>query len=248
MNSTLVRIDLSRHLRDVMNMMFVLVLPVFMYLIFGNIFGDSDEAVGRGNLKFYIMVSMAAYGAAVAATGIAGSAATEQIEGWGRQLALTRMTPRVFVASKAVVALLIATAATLVLFGVAVINGAQADSVLVWLFCLIVIVVGSALFGLYGLAVALWFKSNSALSTAAAGLTFLAFLGNVFIPLNGTMLTVAKFTPMYGYVGLVRYPLTDGYNGDIQDPVWLLLANLVGWAAIFALWCLLAVRRTRERR
>lgn len=248
MNATLVRVELTRQVRDAMNLMFILIMPIFMFVIFGNIFGTSDAPVGNGNLKFYIMVSMAAYGAAVGATGIAGSAATEQIEGWGRQLSLTRMTPAVFVASKTLVALVVAAAASAVLFVVGLVSGASADSLLIWFGCLLLIVVGCALFGLYGLAIALSFRTNSALGIAAAGLTFLAFLGNVFIPLSGTLLTVSKFTPMYGYVGLARYPLTEGYNsGGGHDSIWLLLANVLAWAAVFALLCLRAVRRTRER-
>ena len=39
----------------------------------------------------------------------------------------------------------------------------------------------------------------------------LAFLGNIFFPLSGVMLTIAKFTPLYGYVALARYPLTEGH-------------------------------------
>lgn len=248
MNATLVRVELTRQARDAMNLMFVVAMPVFMFVIFGNIFGSSDEPIGQGNLKFYIMTSMAAYGAAVAATGIAGSAATEQIEGWGRQLSLTRMTPATFVASKTVVALLIAAASALVLFAVGGLSGASADSPWIWLLCFAIIVAGCSLFGLYGLAIALSFKSNSALGIAAAGLTFLAFLGNVFIPLSGALLTFSKFTPMYGYVALVRYPFTEGATATGgQDPLWLLLANIAGWAVVFALICLRAVRRTRER-
>ena len=61
-------------------------LPTFMYLVFGI---GSDDPVGSGNVGMYVMISMAAYGAVTATTSVAGSAATEQVMGWGRQLGLT---------------------------------------------------------------------------------------------------------------------------------------------------------------
>ena len=39
----------------------------------------------------------------------------------------------------------------------------------------------------------------------------LAFLGNVFTPMSGFMLDLGRFTPLYGYVALARFPLTDGW-------------------------------------
>ena len=64
-------------------MFFIVGLPSFMFLVFG--LGD-DERVGSGNVAMYVMISMASYGAVTATTGVAGSAATEQVMGWGRQL------------------------------------------------------------------------------------------------------------------------------------------------------------------
>ena len=96
------RLDLRRQLRDRIGMFFVVGLPTFMYLVFGL---GSDDPVGSGNVAMYVMISMAAYGAVTATTSVAGSAATEQVMGWGRQLGLTPMRPLAFVAAKAGVAM-----------------------------------------------------------------------------------------------------------------------------------------------
>ncbi len=128
MNPTYVRIELARQGRDIGNLMFTVGLPAVMYLLFGNMFGGGAEQAGGGNVKFYIMVSMAAYGAAVATTGIAGTAATENMLGWGRQIALTPMKPSGFIQSKMAVALTIAAAAAGAVFILGAATGAQADS------------------------------------------------------------------------------------------------------------------------
>ena len=70
---------------------------------------------------------------------------------------------------------------------------------------------GSALFAIYGLAVCLAFRSHNAIGIASGLIVVMAFLGNVFTPMSGLMLDIGRFTPLYGYAALARYPLTDGW-------------------------------------
>ena len=79
-----------------------------------------------------------------------------------------------------------------------------------------------------------------------------AFLGNIFIPLSGVMLTIAKFTPLYGIVSLARYPLTEGYSVDMDgnlshEALWVPLVNVGVWTLILALLTVYLVRRGRDR-
>ena len=80
-------------------------------------------------------------------------------------------------------------------------------------------------------------KSESAAGVASGTVVFLAFLGNMFMPLTGAMLDIARFTPMYGYVGLVRYPQVEGeiqQTDPLQtDSIWLLVANYLAWLLVF---------------
>jgi len=68
-NLTYIRIDLARCFRDVTNLLFTFAMPVFMYLLFGRA-QYSDFQSGRGTVGFYVMSSMGAYGAVIAATAI----------------------------------------------------------------------------------------------------------------------------------------------------------------------------------
>ncbi|MEL4504702.1 hypothetical protein AAEX63_07685 [Luteococcus sp. H138] len=111
MNATYIRIDLIRQLRSIPTIAFTFLMPVFMYLLFGGRAPYGEQAAGDGNVKFYVMASMAAYGAATAAVSIASMAATESMLGWGRQLGLTRQPSYGFVVNKLVVATLIAAVA-----------------------------------------------------------------------------------------------------------------------------------------
>lgn len=241
---TYARLDLRRQLRDRIGMFFVVGLPTFMYLVFGL---GSDDPVGSGNVGMYVMISMAAYGAVTATTSVAGSAATEQVMGWGRQLGLTPMRPLAFVAAKAGVAMSVAAVPVLAIFAIGAATGARGDWS-DWVLSGAVVWLGSALFAVYGLAICLVFRGPNAASIASGMIVVLAFLGNVFTPMSGFMLDLGRFTPLYGYVALARFPLTDGWlpvGG--RDALWLPVANVLAWTVIFALVALWGVRRSRAR-
>ncbi|MET1035478.1 MAG: ABC transporter permease [Arthrobacter sp.] len=249
MNATYLRIDLLRQLRDVSNIMFVLLMPMAMYLVFGVSMGDGDAAVGDGNVKFYVMSSMAAYGAALAATTAAGGAAVEQMQGWGRQIGLTPVAPLQVVLGKVATAMVVTTGSIAVVHAAGAATGATATAG-VWAATFLVSLAGAALFALFGFAVAMLFKSESALGVATGVLVLMSFVGNVFMPLSGAMQDFARFTPMYGYVGLVRWPLLEGATateGATPDTVAGLLANVVAWVLIFGAAAVVGVARGRRR-
>jgi ABC-2 type transport system permease protein len=239
------RLDLKRQLRDKMGMFFIVALPAFLFLVFG--MGD-DEPYGSANVAMYVMVSMAAYGAVTATTTVVGAAATEQTMGWGRQVALTPLAPLAFVAIKTGVAMLVAAVPIALIYAIGAATGSAGNAV-DWLATAAIVWLGSALFAVYGLAVCLVFKGENATGIASGLIVIMSFLGNVFTPMDGFMLELGRFTPLYGYAGLARYPITDGYlpMGAEHDSLWLLLANVGAWTVIFAAVAVWALRRRRER-
>ena len=253
MNATFLRIDLVRQLREVTTVGFTIGLPVVMYIVFGSTFASGDAPVGHGNARFYVLSAMAAYGASVATTTITGAAAIEQMQGWGRQLALTPLRPAGYVATKVFVALVVAFAAVVAVFATGLLTGAKIDSLGRWVATFVIAWLVATLFALYGLAVVQLFRSESAIGIGSASLVLFAFFGNLFVPLSGTILQVARWTPMYGYAGLVRYPQMEGRTIDSgqgsthTDPLWALVLNAVVWAVVFAAISVWAVRRGRRR-
>ena len=78
-------------------------------------------------------------------------------------------------------------------------------------------------------------------------------LAEVSETFSGGMLAVARFTPMYGIVGIARYPVTEGevatMGGAPQtDSLLWLVVNAVAWAAVFGIIALLAARTSTARR
>jgi len=238
-------LDLRRQLRDKLGMFFIVALPAFLFFVFG--MGD-DEIYGSANVAMYVMISMAAYGAVTATTTIAGAAATEQTTGWGRQVALTPLAPLTFVAIKTAVAMSVAVVPIVLIYAIGAATGSAGNAV-DWLASAAIVWFGSALFAVYGLAMCLIFKGQNATGIASGLIVIMSFLGNVFTPMDGIILQIGRFTPLYGYAGLARYPITEGslpMNAG-HDSVWLLLANVCAWTVIFAALAVWGLRRRQER-
>jgi ABC-2 type transport system permease protein len=251
-NPTYTRLELRRIGRDHATLFFTIGLPGFLYLIFGAAQEYADEPMLHGNVGFSIMAGMAAYGAVTATTGIGGMAAVERMQGWGRQLGLTPLSDAQYVASKAAVALAVASLPILLVFLLGWATGAEAAA-WVWAVTALITLVGATTWALFGLAVGLAFRSEASVSVAGGTLVILAFLGNLFFPLSGTLLTIAKFTPLYGYATLARYPVNEGQAVDNAgnalpvDPLWVPVLNVVVWTTIFAVTAIVLVRRGRGR-
>lgn len=249
---TYLALELRRILREPLALFFTVGIPAFMYVIFGASMGWGDQEIGRGNLAMYIMINMASYGAVTATTRVGGAAAIERMQGWGRQLGLTPMPDTRFIAVKVITGVVEAAIPVVLIYAIGFGTGASADW-WVWPVSGLLVMVGAMLFSLYGLTVGSLFRTESAVGVSTALVVIFGFLGNVFVPLNGWMLTVAKFTPLYGVAALARRPLTEGYTintstGDlIPEPLWQILANVVVWVLIFGISATLLVRRGRER-
>jgi len=251
MNATYTGLELRRITRDYVSLFFIAVLPAFFYVVFGASQEWSAERAGNGNVAMYIMISMAAYGAVTATTGVGGAAAVERAQGWGRQLGLTPLRDHAYVGMKAVVAVVVATIPLTLIYTIGVFTGAEGDA-MAWVLSALLLLVGACVFALYGLVMGLAFRTEAAIGAAGGLLVIMGFLGNIFIPLSGTMLAIARFTPLYGYAALARYPVTGGTvpttDGTLlQEPLWYAVANVGVWLTVLALLATWLVRRARGR-
>lgn len=242
-------IELLRQLRNPYTLAFTLAMPVTLYAMFGISADYGAQSVGQANVSLYVMASMAAFGAATAMASLCSLAATEVGQGWVRQLGLTPLTITGYALVKLTTAMCFAALSTAAVFAVGIATGAQAEDLWRPFAVAAIIIVGSLMFGLFGLGVGLAFNSDTGTALASIAVTFFSFFGNVFMPLDGVMLDIAKFTPMYGFVALVRWPLTDGtLVAGGADPLWAVVLNIACWAVVFALITRFGVLRSRRRR
>ena len=227
LNATLLRIELARMLRNRRTIIFALVFPTAMFFVFGS-GNDSQQSVGVGNVSAYVMVSMAMYGGALIAASTGAGVAVERALGWSRQLRLTPLHPTAYILVKAFVALVMGGAAILAVNVIGAVQGKPQMPFDVWVKCGLLTLACVMTFAALGVFVGYLVPGENAMQILGPGLALLAFLGNVFIPIDeGTWIyTIAQWTPMYGVAEISRYPLT----GDLS---WIACVNAALWLAVF---------------
>ena len=247
-------LDLFRSLREPANLFFVIAFPLAMYLVFGRLNASAGDygPHAHGNVSASVMLAMASFSACLGATSASAAAAVEQSAGWGRQMAVTSRGLRGYLVVKTGTA--VGTPALPVIVVLAA--GALTDSQMegwVWAVSALICLIGVLPFVLWGLAAGMWLPSSASIGIATSLVTLFAFIGNAFMPLNHTLMTISRFTPMYGSTALARWPLGEGWTyvpdrqAGVQDPLWMPLANLVAWTLIFGLLVIGARRRVTGR-
>lgn len=236
LNRTYLRLDVRRVLRNRRTLVFSVAMPVVFYFVFG-LGQDGADA------KAYVMISLAVYGAMVAATSVGASVAVERASGWSRQLRLTPLSPLTYVSTKVLAAGTVALLPVAVEFLVGAVSGARMRAT-AWIVGGLVAWLGSLVFASFGLAVGYLLPSENAMQIVGAAMSVLALLGGLFVPLfvfPELMQDIARFTPAYGVGVLARYPLT--HEGSVLGAV----ANVVAWTAVFAGSAALLFRRDTAR-
>ena len=229
LNPTMLRIELRRVLRNRRTAIFTLIMPVVLFEVFGSSPGTA-ERVGDGNVTAYILISMAVYGAMLAATAAGASVSLERAAGWSRQLRLTPLAPAAYIASKVLSALVISAASVVVVYLVGTTSHAQMPAA-TWVQTAVLAWVCSMVFAAFGLFMGYLLPSENVMQALGPGLALMSFAGGLFIPLsqyNSVFRAIAKVTPVYGVGELARYPLV--HDGRLAGAV----VNVLAWTLLFA--------------
>jgi ABC-2 type transport system permease protein len=227
LNTTVLRIELKRVLRNRRTIVFTLIFPAALFFAFGS-GPDWDEAVGHGNVAAYVMTSMALYGAALTAAAGGAMVAMERALGWSRQLRLTPLSPTVYILMKALIALVLGAVAISVVNVAGLVQGKPSMPAHVWVECAVLTLLCTLVFAALGVFVGFLVPGENAMQVLGPGLALFSFLGNVFLPIDEgtTMWHIASLTPMFGVAEVSRAPLT----GDLP---WYAVVNAVVWLGIF---------------
>ena len=228
-NTTMLRIELRRILRNRRTVIFTLVMPVILYLIIGTSSQYTGEREGSGNVSAYILISMAAYGAVLAATSGGAMVAAERALGWSRQLRLTPLSPLAYILVKAIVALALGLGSVLAVNLVGALNGKAEMPTHVWIAAGAIAWAGSVVFGAFGLFMGSLLPSENVMQVLGPVLAGLAALGGLWFPIDSDSVLghISACTPIYGLAHLARWPL----YGGAPHLVWIV--NLVGWLTVF---------------
>lgn len=228
-SGTILGIEIRRLLRNPRVVIFTLVLPAAFFLLFGTDSSYRDQSAGAANVTSFVMVSMAVYGALLAATSGGAMVATERALGWSRQLRLTPLSPAAYVAMKIVVAMLMGLVAVTVVMVCGEIFGADL-SIGRLIACAVIGWLCSSVFAAFGLLMGYLLPSENVMQILGPAMALLSFAGGLFVPVDsmGTVFAdIAHFMPTYGVAVLARYPI------DSSPSALLAILNVVVWGAIF---------------
>lgn len=220
-------------------MLFSVGLPVVLYLLFSQLFGD--ESMGGAEASKMIMISMAAYGSLGAAMSGGAQLALERRSGWFRQLMITALPPRSFLWSKAAVIMVVVLPALFLVFIAGVIVGGVRAPILVWLASLGLMWLGLIPLTVLGIVLGLWIKAEAVQGVTTLLLLVLAMLGGLWFPVQfmpSAMQAIASVTPSYWLAELGRYPFLPG-----ADFPWTGVAVLLAWSVGLTVLGALGYRR-----
>jgi ABC-2 type transport system permease protein len=189
---------------------FSLITPVILYVVFSQVFGD-QKADDRVSWAALYMVSMAAYGSLGAAMSGGAQLAVERRSGWFRQLTITTLQPRAFLLAKAAVIMLIVLPALILVFVAGFVVGGVRAPVGDWLAALGLMWISLVPLTILGLAIGLWVKAETVQGLNTLVLLVMSLLGGLWFPaqlMPPVMQQIAQLMPSYWLAELGRYPFT----------------------------------------
>lgn len=238
MNLTYVRYELLRLTRNKRFFIFSLGFPLALYLVIAGSNKNTTVPIGGFNLKFplYYMVSMAGYGAMIAA--IAGGAriAAERSTGWNRQLRLTPLRPSTYFRTKVLTSYLMALVSIALLYIAGLLYGVKISPIDRWLGMTGLLLVGLAPFIALGVLAGHLLTVDSMGPALGGGSAFFGFLGGQWFPLPkaGFLHTLGEAIPSYWLTQASRVGIGGGGWGALGWTVVVVWTVLAGTGAAWA--------------
>ncbi|MET9858341.1 ABC transporter permease [Streptomyces smyrnaeus] len=233
---TLVKLEITRSLRNKKFMFFSVIYPPVLYVIIAGRDTAGNMPGLPVDLKLYYMVAMAAFGAMTAVLmGNSERIAKERETGWVRQLRLTALPGRGYVTAK------IASAATVSLPSILLVllTGATVMDVRLaaWQWGAVALCswAGSFVFAALGVAIGYLATGDAVRPITMLFYFGLAFTGGLWLPMSSLpdwVRHIGEWMPTYAYTGLGR-AVEVGEAPHLAD-AGLLLGYLVLFAAVAA--------------
>ncbi|MFE2725494.1 ABC transporter permease [Kitasatospora sp. NPDC059327] len=238
--TTLVRLEITRTLRNRRYLLFTILYPALMYVFFVNAYGDADRAGGLP-VKTYFMVSMATFGAVGSVlTGSAQRISLERASGWTRQLRLTALPGRAYTLAKVAAGAVTTLPAILVVFAVGAAQGVSLSAGQ-WAGLAAALWLGSFVFAALGVAFGYAAAPDSVQTVVMIAYMAMALFGGTWFPVSGTLESVARFNPVYLYNRLASFT-QPGHSLDLAA-----VAGLAGFLVVFVAAAAALYRRDTRR-
>lgn len=242
---SLVRLEVRRMLVDSRFLILMLAMPIAMYLLFTNIFGDSPPVDGMSQ-PLRGMIAMAAFGAIGAALmATAPRIAVERTNGWLRQLRTMPLSARTVIAAKVLSAMLWALPAIVLVDLTAVLDHGVTLAAWQWVTIAALLWVGTAPFAALGTLLGYLTDGDTAFGVMFGIYLAIAALGGLWMPVTilptalrriAVTLPSNRFAELGWRVAVGSAPSAAG------------VAILFGWLVAFCALAVLLYRRSNALR
>ena len=232
MNS-LIKLELTRALRNRRFLFFSVIYPSVIFLLVSNQGGTNGKVDGTGlTVATYMMVSMASFGALTAVLmGNSERIAKERENGWVRQLRLTTLPGRGYVLAKTASAAVVSLPSIVVVFLVAASVKHVRLEAWQWLALTGAIWAGSLVFAALGVAIGYLASGDAVRPITIITYFGLSILGGLWMPSTTFpqwLQDIAKWLPTHAYAALGR-AIEQSQAPHAQD-----IAILVAFFLLFA--------------
>jgi ABC-2 type transport system permease protein len=231
MRTAYLGLEAKRALRNPRFLMFTMVFPVVIFVIDVGAFGKGDVPNSDVSYAAYLMVSMAAFGAFMAAMNTGARTAVERAAGWQRQLRLTPLRPTGYLLAKGAVGTLVALPPIVLVALV----GMFAENVHLpvggWVQVILGVWVATIPFAVLGLLVGQLATAETMQVFTSGLMIVLGFLGGILIPTTvfpDWMSNISKVLPSY-WLADVGHGALLGNTDTGRAIVWL-----AGWTVVLA--------------
>lgn len=227
--------------------LFSILMPILMFNIFGHSEGSDYMLPTGANASGIIVIQMAFYSAILASTMSGSMLAHERETQWTRTLYLAGASVPMLVLSRFAVSLCMSVIPTTLLYIIAACTGAILPTRW-WIITWILIVVISTLFSGFGQYIGSIFPDRTAGGLASGLIVLLAFMSDIFVPLEGFMFRCAQFMPLFGFKSALTWELISGHNATGEQlNLAFVSANIAVWSLIMLTLSVVAVRLSRRR-
>ncbi|MFI1028096.1 ABC transporter permease [Streptomyces sp. NPDC020951] len=203
----LIKLELTRALRNRKFLFFSVIYPSVLFLLIAGSADATEQVDGTGlTLPTYMMVSMASFGALTAVLmGNSERIAKERQSGWVRQLRLTTLPGRGYVLAKTASAAVVSLPSIVVVFAVAAaVKDVRLDA-WQWLALTGAIWAGSLVFAALGVAIGYLASGDAVRPITMITYFGLSILGGLWMPTTTFptwLQDIAKWVPTHAYAAL----------------------------------------------
>ena len=240
MNTTYLKYEVLRTLRNRQGYIFSLIFPVVMFLVFALPQKNSKDFPVSINPVTYYMVGLLSFGAMGAVISGGARIAIDRATGWNRQLRLTPLSPQVYLSSKIVIGYISAALTIALMYIVGIASGARAPLDR-WLLMTLFILIGLVPFAAIGIWVGHIAKEDAMGPIMGGTMSLFSLVGGAYYPVSGVLGNIGKWVPSYWIVQAGHIAV----GGDTWSASgW---AVVIGWAVVFTVLAAKAYRGDTRR-